>query len=361
MTTTNVRWPTALSCLLLMGALACGQAPADAVSVDEAPSAAASEAPPDTLPELGPTELRVTFLGTGAPRPSLLRFGPTTLVEAGDRRILVDPSWGLTQRLMQAGSFELLTSIDHVLLTHLHYDHTIGLPELWLGGWLFGRPGPLRIQGPVGTQAMMHAFEQAYRWDIDYRLLVGVPGGGQVMAAEDVAPGVVFDEGGLRVTAFQVAHMPIDLATRQLLEFDGQTLGFRIDYAGRSLVLSGDTRGDSSAVIEQARGVDVLVHEVQVPSPGATEEAKLANVSLSVHAEPAAVARVFQQAQPRMAVYSHIIPPDITADDLVAATPYDGSMTVAHDLMMITIGDQIVVSDRPRAEGTTFEGSSVLR
>lgn len=360
MNTITARWLVGLSGCALTLSIACGSASAGGDRADTLQPAAAAETRSEPLGPPGPSELRITFLGTGAPRPSLQRFGPSTLIEAGDRRILVDPSWGLTQRLMQAGSFELLTGIDHVLLTHLHYDHTIGLPELWLGGWLFGRPGPLQVQGPVGTEAMMHAFEQAYRWDIDYRLLVGVPDGGQVMAAEDVAPGVVYDEGGLEVTAFEVAHMPIDIKTRRLLPFEGQTFGYRIDYAGRSLVLSGDTR-ESEAVIEQARGVDLLVHEVQVPSPGATEEAKLANVSLSVHSEPAAVARVFQQARPRMAVYSHIIPPDVTADDLIAATPYDGPLRVAHDLMMITIRDDIVVADRPRAEGTTFESSSVLK
>ena len=129
-------------------------------------------------------------------------------VAASEHRILVDPSWGLTHRVMQAGSFDLLTGIDHVLITHLHYDHTVGLPELWLGGWLFGRPSPLRIQGPVGTEAMMENFRRAYQWDIDYRLLVGVPDGGQIIAAEDIAPGVVFDEDGLTITAFDVAHMP---------------------------------------------------------------------------------------------------------------------------------------------------------
>ncbi len=242
--TSKSLWPRALSGLVLALVVGCAPAGTTEDPGPETPPQGTTTDSPATLPELDPTELRVTFLGTGAPRPSSLRFGPTMLVEAGEHRILVDPSWGLTQRVMQAGSFDLLTGIDHVLITHLHYDHTVGLPELWLGGWLFGRPSPLRIQGPVGTEAMMENFRRAYQWDIDYRLLVGVPDGGQIIAAEDIAPGVVFDEDGLTITAFDVAHMPIDLTTRELLEFEGQTLGFRIDYAERSLVLSGDTRGE---------------------------------------------------------------------------------------------------------------------
>jgi ribonuclease Z len=87
---------------------------------------------------------------------------------------------------------------------------------------------------------------------------------------------------------------------------------------------------------------------VQVPAPGDTPEARLANVSLSVHSTPAQVAYVFEQTRPRMAVYSHIIPPEITSDELLGATDYDGQMMVADDLMTLTIGDEITIG---RAEG----------
>ena len=95
----------------------------------------------------GPGGFRITLLGTGAPRPSFQRYGPSTLIEAGTSRILLDPSWGLRERLMQAGSFELMVGLQHVLLTHLHYDHTVGLPDLWLTGWLYGRRAPLELVG----------------------------------------------------------------------------------------------------------------------------------------------------------------------------------------------------------------------
>ena len=305
-------------------------------------------------------ELRVTFLGTGAPRPSFERYGPSILVEAGDQRLLVDPSWGLRERLMQVGSFELLSGIDHVLITHLHFDHTIGFTDVWLTGWLFGRRVPLTVQGPEGTTAMMGHFRQAYDWDIETRLLVGIPGEGIKINATDVSPGVIYEHRGLKVTAFEVDHMPVDIETRELLDFWGETFGYRFDYLGRSLVLSGDTR-PSDNLVEHSRGVDVLVHEAQYPSPGASAEAKLANVSLSVHTEPKDAGVIFERAKPRMAVYSHLIPPQVTAEALKAATPYDGPLTVAHDLMMITIGDEIEISDRPIMESETFESSQTLK
>ena len=89
--------------------------------------------------EAADDEIRLTFLGTGAPRPSERRYGPSILVEAGDYKILVDAGPGMRERLFQAGGFELFTAVDHMLFTHLHFDHTISAPGLWLTGWLVGR------------------------------------------------------------------------------------------------------------------------------------------------------------------------------------------------------------------------------
>jgi ribonuclease Z len=218
----------------------------------------------------------------------------------------------------------------------------------------------LRVEGPVGTTDFLEHLRLAFQWDVDYRVLVGVPAEGAAIASQDVVPGWTYERNGLKVSAFEVEHMPIDMKTRERLDFEGQTLGFRIDFGSRSLVLSGDTR-PSDALAELARGVDVLVHEVQVPSPDATKEANLANVSLSVHSEPEAVASIFARARPKLAVYSHIIPPEVSSEELLAATPYDGRMVVAHDLMMIAIGEEIEVTDRPRMGEESFEKSRVLK
>lgn len=294
-------------------------------------------------------EIQLTFLGTGAPRPSLERYGPAILVEAGDYKIMVDAGPGMRERLFQAGGFELFTAVDHILITHLHFDHTISAPGLWLTGWLFGRKEPMKVFGPEGTAAMMANFRAAYDWDIDYRVTVGVHEEGSEILAEDVGPGVFFDEGGLTITAFEVEHMPINIETGESLGLQGATLGYRIDYRGRSVLFSGDTRSTpDSAIIEMGKGVDVLIHETQVPAPGDSPEAVLANVSLVVHSTPAQVAYVFNHTRPRLGVYSHIIPPEIGADELLPMTDYDGDMLVAEDLMTLTIGDEITVG---RAEG----------
>jgi ribonuclease Z len=300
----------------------------------------------------GDDDIKLTFLGTGAPRPSHDRYGPAILVEAGAYKIMVDAGPGMRERLFQAGGFEMLTDVDHILLTHLHFDHTISVPSLWLTGWLYGRKSPMRVFGPTGTAAMMANFRAAYDWDIRYRTVVGVHQSGSELNATDVDPGVFFDKDGLKITAFNVEHMPIDTETGESLGLEGATLGFRIDYKGRSVVFSGDTRSTpSSEIIRHGKGVDVLIHETQVPAQGNSPEAVLANVSLSVHSTPAQVAYVFDQARPRLGVYSHIIPPEITSDELLALTDYDGKMLVAEDLMTLTIGDEIAVG-RAESGGT---------
>ena len=299
-------------------------------------------------------ELTVTFIGTGSPRVNLERSGPSLLVEAAGHRFLVDVGPGSRERIYVAGGFDLISDIDHILLTHLHYDHVADVQDLWITGWLYGRSTPLRIQGPIGTTAALDHIRRAYRWDVDYRIAVGIPAAGSVMQLEDVEPGVVFDKDGLAITAFEVEHGPRDPATLEPLPFDGMTLGYRIDYRGRSIVISGDTRSTVEGAINRiSGGVDLLIHETKVPD-GAARTA----VSLAVHTTPKQAGELFSRTRPKMAVYYHIIPPETTAEELIGFTRpyYDGPITVAHDLMEIRLAgdDEIIVGERVRSGAVSY-------
>jgi len=239
-----------------------------------------------------------------------------------------------------------------------------GVADLWIPGWMYGRSTPLRVFGPPGTEEFTAGLRQAYRWDVAYRQIVGITAPGSVLEAREVRPGVVFHEDGVKVTAFPVAHMPIDPATGRPGALDGATYGFRVDYAGRSVAFSGDLRvGPASELVTQGRGADVVVMEVQVPSPGNSAEAQRANVSLSVHTSPEEAGRAFALMRPRLAVYSHIIPPQTTADELRAATRpfYDGPLVTAFDLMTLTIGRHLEVGMAPRRDGELFEQSGAVK
>src|SRR5437016_3368042 len=153
------------------------------------------------------SKFKVTLLGTGTPIPSKDRFGPCTLVEAGDQKLLIDAGRGATIRLSQLNI--PIGRIGALFLTHFHSDHTVGIPDLWLTGWLeshFGmRQAPLCVVGPRGANVLMSNLQKAYADDIKIRIedeKLG-PDGIGVSIEEYDHDGIVYDNGGVRVTAFE--------------------------------------------------------------------------------------------------------------------------------------------------------------
>src|SRR5712691_9245580 len=252
-------------------------------------------------------DIKVTLLGTGCPPPDMHRFGPSTLVEAGGQKFVFDAGRGALQRLTQLKV--RWQDVQGVFLTHLHSDHVVGFPDLWLTGWLVG-PGrnvPLQVWGPRGTKKMMSHLEQAYEYDIRIRLYDDrAAPDGVVILAEDVAEGFVYEKSGVKITAFEVDHTPVKPA-----------FGYRIDYAGRSVVLSADTR-DSENIIRHAQGVDLLVHEVAAPETfqRAGSPPERAKSVVAHHVTPEQAGEVFARTKPKLAVCSPIVLPTATEQDL---------------------------------------------
>jgi ribonuclease Z len=281
-------------------------------------------------------DIKVTLLGTGCPVPVMDRFGPSILVEAGGSKLLFDAGRGAIQRLNQVKA--RWQDVDGVFLTHLHSDHVVGFPDLWLTGWLTGagRDRPVRVWGPRGTTKMMSYLEQAYEFDIRIRLYDDRPApDGVVILAVDISEGGVFERDGVKVTAFQVDHKPINPA-----------FGYRIDYRGRSVVLSGDTRV-SDNLIRHAQRVDLLIHEVASPETfqRAGVRPERTRSVLEHHVTPEQAGEVFSKTQPRLAVYSHIVLPSATDEDLIPPTrkTYAGPLELGEDLMVIEVGENVVV------------------
>jgi ribonuclease Z len=281
---------------------------------------------------------RVTLLGTGAPPPLLERFGPSTLVEAGREKLIFDAGRGAMQRLYQLGI--PFSEITGLFLTHHHSDHVVGFVDLWLTGWI-GRPwgmrsAALRVWGPQGTKQMMEHLRQAFHVDIRVRSR-NYPPEGVKLEADGVNEGMVYDRNGVRVMAFEVDHGGEDLPA----------FGYRINYRRHSAVLSGDTTFNEN-LIRYAKGADLLVHEVTASSGSAAKDAiQLARIARN-HTTPEQAAQVFARAQPRLAVYNHLLLFGGAAPgDLIPMTRsggYSGALAVGEDLMGIDIGDQINLS-----------------
>ncbi len=290
--------------------------------------------------------LRVTLLGTGTPNPHPERFGPATLVEADSQRLLFDVGRGATIRLNQLGIS--MREVSAVFITHFHSDHLVGLADLWLIGWLppnYGRrQKPLRIWGPAGLRRITSGMEQAYATDIEIR--VKDEGLSLSAAKFDVTEfsedGVIYEQDGVAVTAFEVNHG----------ELIKPAYGYRVDYAGRSVVISGDTRYDQN-LIEVAKGADLLVHEV-VAIPEKLFEVNPAMKRVEAHHTTAEeVGAVFSKAQPRLGVLTHYVLtagpgiPPVTKDEVLARVKsnYSGPVVAGRDLMTIDVGDSVAVAD----------------
>jgi ribonuclease BN (tRNA processing enzyme) len=269
----------------------------------------------------------VVFLGTGNPRPDPAAMGPATAIVVGTRTFLFDAGVGVTRRFIAAKL--PLSSIAAVFFTHLHSDHTLGYPDVILTTWVQGRHTPLKVYGPHGLLGMTNAIYEAWKEDIDVRThgLERLPPGGYRVDVHEISPGVVFDSGGVRITALPVLHGSWK-----------ESFGYRIDTPDRSIVISGDTR-PAPSIERAAAGVDMLIHEVHPesattrPTPNAASD--WGQYLREFHTSDVELGKLAASAKPKMLVLYHFGAHGVADDEVIAnirAQGYTGRIVVAKDL-----------------------------
>ena len=274
-------------------------------------------------------EMKVTVLGSGTPFPDPDRSSAAVLVEAGEEKLLFDCGRGTVVRLNQAGV--PVQAVNALFLTHLHFDHTVGIPDLWLTGWLLGRSTPLRIWGPSGTSAMMEHLSQAFSFDVQVRERPPekLPPEGAKFESQEIEEGPVYVHGPVRVSAFLVDHGTVKPA-----------FGYRVDYSGHSVVISGDTKF-SQNLIHFSKGVDCLIHVAWM-----ADSENSTPVALRSLASAEDAGRVFEAVKPKLAVVYHYKDETGMADAI--RSRYSGPFVISKDLMVIEIGSKTTWRDGER-------------
>ncbi len=303
----------------------------------------------DTIAEL-PDGLHIALCGAGSPLPDPRRHGPCSAVIAGERMFIVDSGSG-SARVLNQMQFPP-ARVERVFITHFHSDHIDGLGELMTVRWAGGsHEESLVVVGPDGVEQVVDGFNTAYAQDRVYRVehhgeAVVPPSGGPLVAEAfpEPLPGqglTVFEEGDLTVTAFVVDHFPVKPA-----------VGYRFDYKGRSLLISGDTKKDPNLTLF-AKDVDLLVHEALSPRllsvlTDAANEAGQRNLAtitvdiLDYHTSPVEAAEVAAEAGADHLLFYHIVPAmPLSALDSVftegVTDVYSGPVTVGRDGTMISL------------------------
>jgi len=312
---------------LLMGAAAVAVRPVGMAAMIRAEMRAAQTAPQKT---------RLILLGTGG-GPRVTRGGrskPATLIVVKGVPYVIDCGEGVAQQLVEAGM--QLNSLRNVLITHHHSDHNLDFGNLIYDAWVTGLSMPVDAYGPPPLKAMVAAYQQLNKFDIETRIAdEGRPDLRKMIHVHEFTrPGLVLQNADVKVTSTRVRHPPIT-----------QAYAYRFDAADRSIVISGDT-AYSPELIELARGADVLVHEVMDPAGIETIIGRLPNATtlrqhlMASHTLVEEVGKVAAAAGVKTVVLSHLVPADdMSITDAMWAAGvrkyFSGQIIVGRDLMEI--------------------------
>jgi ribonuclease BN (tRNA processing enzyme) len=279
--------------------------------------------------------MQLILLGTaGGPRPRPSRAAPSQVILIGDAAYVVDCGNGVAFQMVRAGV--PLASLRHIFITHHHSDHNADYGNLLLLAWQSGLTHRVDTWGPPPLVRMTKLFFEMNDYDIRTRIADEgrSPFRPLVNPHQFERGGLVVKDDNVTVTSALVDHHPVAPA-----------FGYRFDGAGRSIVISGDTKR-SENLIRLAQGADVLVHEAMYPSAVHRLVAPLANAAalersiLSHHTSAEDAGRVAEAAGVKTLILSHFVPaedPSITEQMWIdaARSTFKGQVIAGKDLMEV--------------------------
>lgn len=274
------------------------------------------------------SKTQVVLLGTGTPNADPDRSGPAVAVVVNDTPYVVDSGPGIVRRASAAARNGLnglaVEKLRRLFITHLHSDHTVGLPDFIFTPAVLDRDAPLEIYGPPGTRRMTNLILKAYAEDINIRLkgLEPAKPRGYEVRAQDIKPGLVYKDPNVTIKAFAVKHGSWKNA-----------FGYRFETADRVIVISGDC-APSESVIEACNGCDVLVHEVYSTTGFARRPPEWQRYHSSFHTSSKELAEIAAKAKPKLLVLYHQLLWGATKEQLLEeiAKGYSGKVVFANDL-----------------------------
>jgi ribonuclease Z len=302
-------------------------------------------------------EIRVTVLGSGDPfvRPS--QASASLLIEVGNpERDLFFFDLGSGALANYNGLQLPVTATTKVFLTHLHADHVGDMPTLVWSLAKAGRRDPVEVWGPagevpeLGTRSYTEHLQAAHFWDM--QSLRGHPGQSGAHTETTEVPwdrtSTVYDRNGVQITSFPVIHI-----------LNG-SVGYRLDYNGRSVVFSGDTR-PCRPLVDACDGADLLVHETFPSAPVFAQKAGVPvafaeQVVNGAHTSPEMAGKVFARAGARMSVMWHLAVDHQVVGPAYADMrgQYDGPVTIAQDLTTFDISADAIVTRQSTINPTAW-------
>ena len=271
--------------------------------------------------------LNITFLGTGTPRPNIEKLGPSLLIKHKNYESLIDVGRGTTLRLNQIGND--FSKINEIYLSHFHFDHTIGLPDLWLTSNLWQKKTNTFVFGPAGVKKFCNNIYEAYKLDLKYRL-----------KENSYSELVCFNfdnyednkaKSSVNISSFKNNHGHVD-----------NSYGFRISFQDKKIVYSGDT-SVSENVLSNAKDADILIHEVIAMSDKIYEKNKKLRDVAATHTTVKQLISILKKTKPKLTILNHALLFGVSEKSVLEKIKkdYKGEVIFSYDLMSLDVGNEI--------------------